>query len=295
MSLMRRRQVVLLLLSGLLAGCAGGPPERRPSAWLPRWRAASAAASSRLVQMEVALIERPVGDGYLNGRLWDLANEQVVPFDRKGAVAGNGFRVGMISGLPPAELQALLTSERSCANPRRIQRTAGDAATLLLGQTIPECRFQLVQDGRGEAVALANAQCTLLVVPTPAAEGRTRLQFTPQVRHGDAALVPRPAVDRAGTYSWMLQEHRPTESYPQLSWEVTLAPNEYVVVGGRLDRPQTLGHSFFIRGDEPNPVQRLLVIRTARLQPVFETEGDGPDRQAPPLALQAALSGREKR
>jgi hypothetical protein len=108
-------------------------------------------------------------------------------------------------------------------------------------------------------------------------------------------MVPRPSVDRSGIYSWMLQEQRPTETYAHLSWEVTLAPNEYVVVGGRLDQPQTLGHQFFIRGDEPNPVQRLLVIRTARLQPGLESADDPSLHRNPPLALQAAMTGsREK-
>ncbi|HXG12002.1 MAG TPA: hypothetical protein VNK04_19770 [Gemmataceae bacterium] len=286
---MAGRGLVLALVTGLLAGCATAQPERT-SSWLSRLRPLQLPGSANMVVMEVALIERPVGDPYINEELWDLADEQVIPLERKALVADNGFRVAQIAGMGPAGFRALLTSERSCANPRRIQRQAGDPTTLLLGLTMPRCRFRLVQDGRAEEVELEQALCTLLVVPTLTNDGRTRLRFTPQLRHGETALLPRPTADRSGTYSWALREHRPTEAYPNLSWEVTLAPNEYVVVGGRFDRPETLGHRFFVRSDEPNPVQRLLVIRTSRAAPGLADDGDSLSR-SPPLALQAQLSG----
>jgi hypothetical protein len=240
--------------------------------------------------MEVALIERPVGDPYLGQELWDGVDEQVIPLDRKYAVADNGFRIGLIAGAGPARFRELLTSERSCASPRRIQRQAGDPSTLTLGLTMPRCRFELFQDGQAVVIELEQAQCTLVVVPTLTDDGRTRLQFTPQVRHGEARQLPQPAVDRSGTYSWVLQEKRPTETYSGLKWEVTVAPNEYVVVGARSDRPQTLGHRYFVRGDEPSPVQRLLAIRTSRMLPGL-LPGDEPSLDGPPpLALQAQMS-----
>jgi hypothetical protein len=286
----RRQGVVLMLLAELLVGCATEQSDRSSSR-LNQMRSTSSVPKSKLVQMEVALIERPISDGYLNGELWDLVDEQVVPLERKEVIADNGFRVGVISGLPPAGLQALLTSERSCPNPRRIQRLASDSATLLLGLPMPQCRFQLLRDGQWQSVEFEQAQCTLLVTPTLAADGRTRLQFTPQVRHGEPLPGPQPSVDRAGIYSWIFQERHPTETYSHLGWEVTLAANEYVVVGGRFDLAQALGHRFFIRGDEPTPVQRLLVVRTARTQPSFEMENETSGLQSPPLAIQAARSG----
>jgi hypothetical protein len=109
----------------------------------------------------------------------------------------------------------------------------------------------------------------------------------PEIMHGGTTLMPRPAADRSG---WELHQHRPTESYPTAGWDVTLAPGQYLLVGGRFDRPDTLGHRLFIR-PEPNPVQYLMLIRAGRLQPVGPTgaEGDDGSRAIPSLARQASL------
>jgi hypothetical protein len=84
---------------------------------------------------------------------------------------------------------------------------------------------------------------------------------------------------------WQLTAHQPDEAYERLSWEVTLAPNDYVLVGTRLERPDTLGQRCFLTTDGPAPVQRLLVIRTCRVQP--SAPHDGGHGKPPPLAFQA--------
>jgi hypothetical protein len=62
------------------------------------------------------------------------------------------------------------------------------------------------------------------------------------------------------------------------------------VIGGRLDRPHTLGHECFVRTDEQVPVQRLLVIRTARVTAENPPATAENGYAAPPLACQAAYS-----
>jgi hypothetical protein len=71
---------------------------------------------------------------------------------------------------------------------------------------------------------------------------------------------------------------------------VTLAPNEYVVVGARFDRPGSLGYQAFVRADESPPVQRLLVIRTSRTAPDAPDDGDDGLERSPPVASQASSS-----
>jgi hypothetical protein len=247
-------------------------------------------AGSDVIQMEVALLERPLGDHYINQDFWAVADEQVVAAECQAVLADNGFRVGQVGGLLPAELQALLTSERSDAHPRCRRLHAGNPTTLALGPALPKCAFEIEQDGQSVPVTLEQASCTLEVVPTLTSDGRVHLQFTPVVAHGDAALLPSPAPDRSG---WALREQRPSEHYPDLSWEVTLRANEYVVVGGRYDAPQTLGHRCFIHGQDATPGQRLLVIRTARVAPSTSTTPLPPDDEdacarVPTLANQAA-------
>jgi hypothetical protein len=277
--------LLLALLAVCLAGCAIGEPGRAGS-WTGRLRPFHGPAGSNVVQIDTFLVERPIGDRYLNEGLWSLADEQVVPLELKPVLEDNGLRIGVVAGLIPSELRELLTSERNCPDPRRLRRRAGETPTLLpLGPALPRCQFELHQDGQAVRVELAQAQCGLLVAPSLTADGRARLKFTPELRHGEPALMPRAAAEPGGAYSWVLQEQQPKETYPHLSWEVTLSANEYVVIGGRLDRPGTLGHQCLVRPGEARPVQRVLILRTAFTpsdgEPEDEAEG------VPPLAVQA--------
>ena len=276
------------LLTWLLVGCAAGPPVKSTS-WLKRLPF-GAAGGPEYVGMEVALLECPVGDVYINRDLWTLADELVVEPERKAALEGNGFRVAQVGGLIPAELQALLTSKRSNADPRQRRVLTGHPATLPLGPQVSELSFQVVQDGEPVSVKLAQAQCRLLVVPGRAAEGKVRLQFTPQVEYGERKPDFHPAADGSG---WVMQVERPSKTYPALSWEVSLAPGQYVVVGARFDQPRSLGYACFVQADSTKPVQRLLVIRTTATEPVREGPAGGEEAdkavasRPPPLAVLA--------
>lgn len=289
---MRRWQALFLgLLTGLLVGCAHDRPV--PSmAWLDRWRPFHGPAAADVIQVEVSLVERPPGDSFINQELWTLADEQIVPLERKAVLEENGFHVGQLGGNTPAGLLTLLTSEKSNVNPRRLFVRAGQPTRVVLGPTAPSFFFRMPPDSESATVSLEKAQCAFQMVASLTDDGRTRLQFTPQIRHGDKTLAPQAAEDGSG---FILREEWPTQSYGSLSWEVTLAANQYVVVGARLDRTQTLGHQCFVRRDEALPVQRLLVIRTWRMAapPSAETLADSsdeetPPNQTPPLALQAA-------
>jgi len=289
---MRQGQALVLgLLTVLLVGCASDKPVRSTS-WLDRWRPFHGPAAADVIEVQVALVERPVGDPFVNQGLWTLADEQIVPLERKAALEENGFRVGQVGGNTPAGLLTLLTSGRSNVNPRRLFVHAGQPTSVVLGPITPSCSYRIQQDGEPANISVEKAQCALNLIASLTSDGRTRLQFTPQVHHGEKTLVPRAAADGSG---FILQEEWPTQSYASLTWEVTLAANQYVVVGARFDRPETLGYRCFLRSDESVPVQRLLVIRTCRMTPpspseiLAESSEDGmsPSR-TPPLALQAA-------
>jgi hypothetical protein len=283
------RALLLGLLTVWVMGCASDKPSQAV-AWFERWRPFQGPTGADVVQMDVAVLQRPINDPFINQELWVLADEQTVPLERKAILEENGFRVGQIGGLTPARLQAMLTSEQSCVDPRRLYLHAGNPTTLTLGPQARSCRFRIAPSGQAEPITLEQAVCTLSVVPTLTRDGRLRLQFTPQVRHGEANRSPWAADDRSG---WVLQSDRPSEAYPALAWEVTLAPNQYVIVGARAERSESLGYQYFLRWDEPVPVQRLLVIRAcpAGAPPADDLLEPGEDagrgERTAPLALQA--------
>jgi hypothetical protein len=278
------------LLAVLLGGCFSGSAVQRTS-WMEQYRPVQTPLGPDVVQIDLALLERPLGDAYINKDLWLATDEQVVGLESRARLEDNGLRVGQIVGSLPADLRALLTSERSCANPRCRVLQAGKEATVTLSDTLPQCRFQLQQNGQACEVVLDQAQCCLVVVPTLTGDGRTRLQFTPKIQYGESSPDFHPAEDRSG---WLMEVRKPSKWYPALSWEVTLAPKEYVVVGGCFEQQESLGYRCFVQDEGPAPVQRLLVLRTNRPGAALDQEPAEPyaqdsarKHQPPPLALQA--------
>ena len=289
---MRRGQALLLgLLIVLLVGCANDKPVRS-MAWLERLRPFHGPAAADVIQVEVSLVERPPGDSFINQELWTLADEQIIPLERKAVLEENGFHIGQLGGNTPAGLLTLLTSEHSNVNPRGHFVHSGQPTRVVLGPITPLFSFRIQQDGEPANVSMEKAQCAFNLVASLTNDGRTRLQFTPQIRHGEKMLAPRAAADGSG---FVLQEDWPTQSYSWLAWDATLAANQYLVVGARFDRPETLGYQCFIRRQESLPVQRLLVIRTFRMAAPSPSEifADSSDEESlssrtAPLALQAA-------
>jgi hypothetical protein len=281
--------LVPVLWCGILAGCAGPEMVRSTSA-LDRLPAGPNLGKD-IIQMDVVLLERPVGDPFINKELWDFTDEQVVGMDHKAALDDNGFRVGQIVGMPPGRLQSLLTSERSCINPRRRLLPSGRATTQYLGPPLARTNFQVKENGQAITVALDQAQFLLEVIPTLTNDGRTRLLFTPKAQYGENIPDPKPAADGSG---WTFQVSKPSKSFAGLNWEVTLAPNEFLVVGANFGQPEALGYQALVQDDGPEPVQRLLVIRTTRSTHGSDASATLEDLarvgQSPPLAMQATMA-----
>jgi hypothetical protein len=282
MAVMGRRVAgVLALFAGAVVGCFTGQSERSLSRLGPARLGGPAGAD--VVQIDVAVVERPLGDRYVNGELWQLADEQGVTLERKAVLEENGFRVGQVGGVPPAGLQGLLTSPRSCPDPHRLSVRAGNPTAVTLGPVWKACGFEVQQLPRAAIVELADAQCLLEIVPTLTDDGRTTLRFTPHVRHGPLRMVPQPAQGPDGLRRWECVARQAEEAYALLSWELTVAPNEYVVVGTHLNKRNTLAQCCFAE----EGTQRLLVLRTGRALP--GAPGDEDFVRVPPIALRAGL------
>jgi hypothetical protein len=277
-----------VVLSFVLAGCAGSDSLHSTS-WLNP--AASAPIQGKdIVQMDVALLELPVGDHFINYELWDNTDEQIVDLEHKAGVDDNGFRVGQIIGMTPGHLQGLLTSKRSCINPRRRLLPSGRETNQMLGPAFAHVSYQIKQNGQTTSEVLDQVQFLLQVVPTLTKDGRISLNFTPKAQHGESLPELKPATDGS---DWTYQITKPCKAYPALGWKVTLAPNDLLVVGANIEQPHSLGYHSFVQ-DEPagQEVQRLLVIRATHMA-ASNNPFDGlvPASQTPPLAYQATQSG----
>ncbi|MCS7045048.1 MAG: hypothetical protein NZO58_01700 [Gemmataceae bacterium] len=242
------------------------------------------------VIIDVALIERELGDPFLNEELWNSTDEMVVDLATKAVLEANGLRVGQVVGMTPAQLQRLLSSERWCINPQRFIHAAGKTTTHYLGPVLPHCDYDLRVGGTVQEVRVDRARFCFEVLATLTDNGKTKLTFTPKVETAEQVLPYQPSADLS---RWQIKIERPGTAYPELRWEAKLAPNEYLVVGALLDKPGTFGHCALVEEDGSRPAQRLYVVRTSRsLTDELPALADRPLwSQSPPLAAQAGLSG----
>lgn len=283
--------LVLMLWLALLGGCAALPEPWQTTSWSKHPSSGSGSLDSQVVQLDVALLERPLGDPYLNKELWQYTDEMIIDMDHKAAVEDNGFRVGQIVGMTPAKLQELLKSERYCINPRRRLVPAGHSVSQYLGPVWPHCDYVVHQGKQSLETAVDQARFCLDVTPTLTSDGKTRLAFTPKVETGENALPfqPDPAQQ-----SWTIRVEKPCRTYQDLGWEVVLAPGEYLVIGAMVQREKSLGQRSFVQ-EGSSPVQRLLVLRTSRA-PHGDTTGEptlediARSSRSPCLARQATMS-----
>src|SRR6516162_7389380 len=107
------RRALLSLLPGLLAagGCWWSKTTTTPrKPWYDPFEVFGSSPDAVVVM--TALIDRPGGDPYLTDGLWPAADKPI-PHETAALLAENGIRVGIISGIPPAEFSALITSDKA--------------------------------------------------------------------------------------------------------------------------------------------------------------------------------------
>lgn len=289
-----RRCGWLLLLPILLSGCVL-TEQSEHQAFLKRFQEKAISPDHALIEM--ALLERHVGDEYINKLIWQHTDELFVNLegrvnlDRHGELNENGIRAGQLVGTLPADFQSLLLSKRYCSNPQAMIFPAGKTVPIHLSAVLPQSSYEFVQGKLRTPVNLDQARYSLSVKARFASDGRTTLTFTPKVEHG-APTLPFEAIPERS--AWQMKIERASKQYPELSWEVTLGPNQYFIVGARLERERTFGQTAFTEFIGDSSVQRLLVIRNCRSVSAQEAHQNSVEElvradRNPPLALQATL------
>ena len=237
---------------------------------------------ANIVQLYQAFLERPLDDAYLSRELWTSTDQNVVDIERQALLEENGIRIGQMVGGIPAKLLTLLKSERSCVNARIRLVSAGESAIYTLGPVQPKSTFRVQKNGQTEQVALEDAQFCFDIVAGPAPDGRIKLEFIPKVQHRQQAF----RIDVSKDFSdWVPPTDKPHRAFPHLSWHVSLAPGEVLVIGPHLDKPGTLGYRSFVQEEGPTPMQRVLILRGNRSveegeprDPIVEAKLTGPTR-----------------
>jgi hypothetical protein len=210
--------------------------------------------------VESVLIERPLGDAFLDRELWTYTMP-IGTSESRTLLSENGIRVGIIAGMPPTRFQQLLDTKADIVDPHLMTFNNRKETVIPTSGPAIECDYDLLADlaGKTEAVSLKQARCGVLVRPHALDDGRVKLWCEPQIQHGAPEVRFRPSED--GTQLTRFEEI-PTEKYPTLGIEVLLRADECLVIGCNSQRHESLGTTLFGVESNGNARQRLVVIRT---------------------------------
>jgi hypothetical protein len=254
--------IVLLFLPaewGCLRETGSRPVEQRTL------RTLSPVLTADGIVVQSLLLERPIGDRFLDQELWDSTLPVGEP-EQRALLGENGFRIGILTGNLPQRFQELLDSEvdvHSAEEKTFNHRTEGVIAT---AGPIDECRFEVLTDigGRPKQLTLPQARCGVLVAPRPKDDGRVLVQFEPRIQHGERREWLRPTDDGL-TFTRI--DEIPIERFPALAVGATLGASDCLLIGMQADQPRTLAGALFRVEADQRPRMRVLVIRARQNGP----------------------------
>jgi hypothetical protein len=264
---------LVLLGTLLLCGCSPWLHAPNPDKPLP-----TAPMANDTVVLEVAFVHLTPDDHAREAATWRQLDEQALPVELRLNLAANGMRAGVAASQLPQELRDLVerTSKDLATAPagddvtsaeiaslsrnRRMQVRAGRRGKIVVSNQLPHISV-LAKDEQGQVQGSAfdDAQCLFSLMAQPSGDGRTTLQLTPEVEHGELKnrWVP---VDGA----LMNQVGKSRRVYDQLRMELPLSPGQTLVISAT-DEPSGLGQHFFTL-KEPTPRRTMLLVRVAQTQ-----------------------------
>lgn len=251
-----------VLVALAAAGCLF-PASRRADAFRPPppTVAGLPPAAPDGLYLESLLLERPLADPDLDRELWAAAGSAVPPAAR-ALLAENGLRVALLGvQLPPAFRRLLGSSADAHDGRGRTFANRTEEVIPTAGPTDP-CDFGVLATLGGERtrLKLAKARGGIQVRPERTADGRVKIACEPQVQHGERVPRFRPTAD--GT-EFVAESEVPLERFPGLGFEVTLGPDDYLLIGSPAAASDTLGGVLFTADANGRPRQRVLAVRAA--------------------------------
>ena len=239
------------------------------------------------VYLESILLERPVGDRFLDRDLWDA----VLPIgsaETRVLLNENGLRAGVLAGSLPQRFQTLMESESEAINGRGLTFAMRKDEVLPTSGLRERCEFGLLADmaGARAPVVFKQARCGVMVRPEALADGRVRVWCEPQIQYGERRDLFRASAD---VTVLVKSEELPLARYPMLAFDAPLGRNEYLVIGWQAAQADTLGAALFAVAANGQPRQRVLVIRARQANPgpAGDLPSLGPTRR-PSVAAEAA-------
>lgn len=238
--------------------------------------------SADSVALEVFSIRLPLGDPELNSRVWTEVDEQHLPAETRRRLSKNGFRAGVIAGqIPPALAKLLDLKDKPgfgneaqqvriadlAATPRvttqHLQTRAGQRSEITASGIFPQMPVLVNESGEIRGLTYEQAQGVFALSVAPQPDGRVQVELLPEIHHGQNRQ--RWIGDQS---MFRLELGRPKRAFDEMKISALLGPGAILVLGSQPNRQGSLGHYFFLEGNEHDDrrEQKLILVRLCQTQ-----------------------------
>lgn len=208
-------------------------------------------ASPEAIQLDIFFLERPAEDPLLSTVVWKEVDQVgVLTTDNRDSLQENGFRIGRVSSNPPPSIQRLLglvadiphdSPEYTKPQMGRHQfLLPGAEAEIATGIERDQCEFLLKGKGEAKTLEYERVGCVLRMKAHRLQDGWVRVDFQPEIHHGDRRLRHDAAhanwAYRAGQDIDKLLDHR---------FSATMNVGEMIMITSTTGNDASLGDRFF--------------------------------------------------
>lgn len=266
--------LMLALLSCGVLACESLPSASSSVEQSTAFKLPTLAAPRNSVELDIVFVDRPVSDPLLGKTLWrEVDQVGTLSADQRATIREAGILVGHVGSSPPDALQSLLNLtdeelERQRRESNGVPKTAARRVALPAGTDTEVWSNEAVGQRSvaqpdGKKLDLTNARGLLRLRAERSQDGWARLDFTPELHHGQTSTRPFAAAT-----GWMYRTTQEVIPYYAQQFSANLNVGEMLILTCDRERAGTLGQSLFQFEDSTGLKQRLVVVRLAELREI---------------------------
>ncbi|WP_029247782.1 hypothetical protein [Schlesneria paludicola] len=238
-------------------------------------------ASPDSIQLDIFLLERPADDHLLCREVWKDVDEigAIPDSELRGSLRTNGFQVGVVPSNPPPSIQKLLgmraeiSSEVSDDSKPLMGNhhflSPGGQLEVETGITHQQCRFTVREKGRIKTLDFERARGVMRVRATRLQEGWVRVDFQPEIHHGEPGMMRYAALEREFGY----RGGQNIDVRHALKFSVNMNLGNLTLISCTSDDQDTVGDCFFGYTEQSTKKQRVLVVRAVDSSSLRQSHG----------------------
>lgn len=215
--------------------------------------------------LTVVVLSRPLRDEAINDVLWRRVDQQSVAPEARRALEENGLRVGLLTGGLPAEVDALVKAPPpNKVEPVKYIQPEGQPAQIRPVPAVAQASLFLSRQGQATGKEYQDASGILRATPRYEGASSVAVRLVPEIQHGPVQQSFG-AVTNGGMYEakqLTVKNGQQEETLRELTADLTLEPDQAIVVGFVPDRPRSLG-AFMLTETEPGSdriLQKVVLI-----------------------------------